>query len=84
MARRNSNSWAAKFRFEAKVTDILRADNGQIEGVVLDNGEVIHSRHVVLALGHSARDTFRMLHKNGVYIEAKPLPLASVLSTRNH
>ncbi|QQD22437.1 hypothetical protein GJQ54_11970 [Oceanospirillaceae bacterium ASx5O] len=62
-------------RFEAKVTDILRADNGQIEGVVLDNGEVIHSRHVVLALGHSARDTFRMLHKNGVYIEAKPFAI---------
>ena len=62
-------------RFECKVTDILRADNGQIEGVVLDNGEVIHSRHVVLALGHSARDTFRMLHKNGVYIEAKPFAI---------
>ncbi len=59
-------------RFESKVTDILRADNGQIEGVVLDNGEIIHSRHVVLALGHSSRDTFRMLHRQGVFIEAKP------------
>ncbi|MBE0484398.1 MAG: NAD(P)/FAD-dependent oxidoreductase [Bacterioplanes sp.] len=59
-------------RFESKVSDILRADNGQIEGVVLDNGEVLHSRHVVLALGHSARDTFRMLHRQGVYVEAKP------------
>lgn len=59
-------------RFESKVSDILRADNGQIEGVVLDNGEVLHSRHVVLALGHSARNTFRMLHRQGVYVEAKP------------
>lgn len=59
-------------RFESKVTDVLRSDSGQVEGVALDNGEVIHSRHVVLALGHSARDTFRMLHRNGVYIEAKP------------
>src|SRR5690606_2278968 len=39
------------------------------------NGEVIHSRHVVLALGHSARDTFRMLHRQGVYIEAKPFAI---------
>ena len=59
-------------RFESKVTNILRAENGQIEGVVLDNGEIIHSRHVVLALGHSSRDTFRMLHRQGVFIEAKP------------
>jgi hypothetical protein len=41
-------------------------------GVVLDNGEQIRSRDVILALGHSSRDTFRMLHKRGVYMEAKP------------
>ena len=59
-------------RFESKVTEILRNEDGQTEGVVLADGEVIHSRHVVLALGHSSRDTFRMLHKKGVYVEAKP------------
>ncbi|WP_282282788.1 NAD(P)/FAD-dependent oxidoreductase [Pseudomonas sp. PS02302] len=58
-------------RFETKVTDLL-IDDGQLEGVVLANGETLHSRHVVLALGHSSRDTFRMLHRQGVYIEAKP------------
>ncbi|HKE97211.1 MAG TPA: FAD-dependent oxidoreductase, partial [Povalibacter sp.] len=54
-------------RFEHKVTDLL-LDGGQIEGVVLENGETIRSRHVVLALGHSSRDTFRMLHRRGVFI----------------
>jgi uncharacterized FAD-dependent dehydrogenase len=58
-------------RFESKVTDLL-IDDGQLEGVVLANGETLHSRHVVLALGHSSRDTFRMLHRQCVFIEAKP------------
>ena len=58
-------------RFEARVTDLL-IDGGQIEGVVLENGGAVRSRHVVLALGHSARDTVRMLHRRGVFIEAKP------------
>ena len=58
-------------RFEARVTDLL-IDGGQVEGVVLENGETVRSRHVVLALGHSARDTVRMLHRRGVFIEAKP------------
>jgi uncharacterized FAD-dependent dehydrogenase len=39
---------------------------------MLSNGELLRSRHVVLAVGHSARDTFEMLHRRGVYIEAKP------------
>ena len=58
-------------RFQEKVTDLL-TDDGQLTGVVLESGEQLHSRHVVLALGHSARDTFRMLHAKGVFMEAKP------------
>ncbi|WP_341959530.1 NAD(P)/FAD-dependent oxidoreductase [Pseudomonas sp. RC10] len=58
-------------RFEQKVTDLLIED-GQLQGVMLGNGERIDSKHVILALGHSARDTFRMLHGRGVYMEAKP------------
>lgn len=58
-------------RFEQKVTDLL-IDGDQLTGVVLQSGEQLHSRHVVLALGHSARDTFRMLHAKGVFMEAKP------------
>lgn len=58
-------------RFEQKVTDLL-INGEQLTGVVLQSGEQLHSRHVVLALGHSARDTFRMLHAKGVFMEAKP------------
>jgi len=61
-------------RFECKVTD-LSIDNGRIEGVALANGEILRSQHVVLALGHSARDTFRMLHARGVHVEAKPFAI---------
>lgn len=61
-------------RFEHKVTDLLIED-GQLQGVVLDNAEQLASRHVVLALGHSARDTFRMLHAKGIYMEAKPFSI---------
>ncbi|WP_268797468.1 NAD(P)/FAD-dependent oxidoreductase [Pseudomonas huanghezhanensis] len=58
-------------RFQQRVTDVLIED-GQLRGIELDGGERIESRHVILALGHSARDTFRMLHSRGVYMEAKP------------
>ncbi|MET0988314.1 MAG: NAD(P)/FAD-dependent oxidoreductase [Steroidobacteraceae bacterium] len=61
-------------RFESRVTDVL-IDDGQVKGVTLASGETIHSGQVVMALGHSARDTFRMLHARGVYIEAKPFAL---------
>ena len=61
-------------RFESKVTDLV-LENGQIRGVVLENGETLASRHVVLALGHSSRDTFRMLERRGVFIEAKPFAI---------
>ena len=61
-------------RFESKVTDLLLADE-RIAGVMLADGSTIHSRHVILALGHSARDTFRMLQRRGVFIEPKPFAL---------
>jgi uncharacterized FAD-dependent dehydrogenase len=46
-----------------------------VVGVELADGERLMSRHVVLAVGHSARDTFQMLHEPGVYIEAKPFSI---------
>ncbi len=58
-------------RFESKVTDLL-LEEGRVQGVQLDDGTTLHSHHVVLALGHSSRDTFRMLHRRGVFIEPKP------------
>jgi uncharacterized FAD-dependent dehydrogenase len=65
-----------EIRFDQKVETIHRVnvsqDCGQITGVTVASGEKIESRHVVLAIGHSARDTFEMLVDQGVYIEAKP------------
>ncbi|OEF01536.1 hypothetical protein A136_02510 [Vibrio crassostreae 9ZC13] len=60
-----------EIRFSTRVDDV-HMENGQITGLTLSNGEEIKSRHVVLAVGHSARDTFEMLYDRGVYMEAKP------------
>ncbi len=72
--RHNIVELGGEIRFEAKVDKLLRED-GQVVGVELANGERLLSRHVVLAVGHSARDTFQMLHEAGVYIEAKPFAI---------
>ena len=69
--REEIKTLGGEVRFESKVSDFI-IENGRIEGVTLADGETLHSRYVVLALGHSSRDTFRKLHERGVYIEAKP------------
>ena len=61
-------------RFESRVEDLLLED-GRVSGVRLGSGEMLHSRYVVLALGHSSRDTFRMLHRRGVFLEPKPFAI---------
>ena len=69
--RQQIEALGGEVRFQQRVTDLMIED-GQLQGVVLDSGERIDSRHVIMALGHSARDTFRMLHGRGVFMEAKP------------
>ncbi len=67
-----------EFRFETRVSDVViseRSCGKRIEGLVLDNGETIEADAVVLALGHSARDTFEMLHRRGVFFEPKPFSI---------
>jgi uncharacterized FAD-dependent dehydrogenase len=76
-----------EIRFEQKVVGIHRENdgvttgetgaegNGQITGIDLGSGETLHSRHIILAIGHSARDSFQMLYDQGVYIEAKPFSI---------
>ena len=63
-----------EIRFSARVDDIL-IENDQVTGVELAGGEIIETNHVSLAIGHSARDTFAMLQKRGVYLEAKPFSI---------
>ncbi|MBL4638032.1 MAG: hypothetical protein COA42_19380 [Alteromonadaceae bacterium] len=64
-----------EIRFDTKVETIHRQADGQITGLTLNNGEELHTRHIILAIGHSARDTFQMLLDQGVYIEAKPFSI---------
>jgi uncharacterized FAD-dependent dehydrogenase len=64
----------AEIRFESKVDNIDIVD-GQVRGVHLEGGEYIATDNVVLAVGHSARDTFEMLFERGVYVEAKPFSI---------
>jgi uncharacterized protein len=62
-------------RFEQAVTNVLIdtvAGEKRIQGVTFADGSVIESQHVIMALGHSARETFAMLHQRGVAMEAKP------------
>ncbi len=62
-------------RFGARVVD-LRIEGGAVRGVVVgDRREEIDAEHVVIAPGHSARDTFAMLHERGVHLEPKPFSI---------
>ena len=72
--RASIESLGGEFRFQNQVTDLV-VENKRIAGVKLANDESIPSDHVVLAVGHSARDTFRMLQDRGVYVEAKPFSI---------
>lgn len=67
-------SLGGEIRFESRVTDIA-IENNQVQGVTLHHGEFIPTNHLVLAVGHSARDTFEMVHKKGIYVEAKPFSI---------
>ncbi|MCH4090013.1 NAD(P)/FAD-dependent oxidoreductase [Acetobacter sp.] len=63
------------YRFYSRVEQLLLDEQRQVRGVRLSDGEDILTRHVVLAVGHSARDTFEMLHAEGVAMEAKPFSI---------
>ncbi|WP_019341761.1 NAD(P)/FAD-dependent oxidoreductase [Stutzerimonas stutzeri] len=69
--REEIKALGGEVRFDSRVVDFIIED-GRIQGVRMADGEELRSRYVVLALGHSSRDTFRVLHERGVYIEAKP------------
>jgi uncharacterized FAD-dependent dehydrogenase len=67
-----------EMRFDTRMEDVLIEEAGgvrQVVGVRLASGEEIPTRHLTIAIGHSARDTFEMLYERGVYIEAKPFSI---------
>ncbi|WJN78754.1 NAD(FAD)-utilizing dehydrogenase, sll0175-related [Burkholderia anthina] len=72
--RASIHELGGEVRFETRVDDI-EIDQGKVRALKLSNGETLRCDRVVLAVGHSARDTFQMLHDRGVYIEAKPFSL---------
>jgi uncharacterized FAD-dependent dehydrogenase len=79
--RASVEALGGEYRFQSKVEDIdiaVSADGSrQVRGVVLADGSHIVTDHVVLAIGHSARDTFQMLFDRGVAIEAKPFSIGA-------
>lgn len=72
--RATIESLGGEIRFQSRVSDV-HLDNGQMRGLRLTDGSEIDCEHVILAIGHSARDTFGMLHERGVHMEAKPLSI---------
>ncbi len=67
--RRQIEKWGGEVRFESQVTGLV-VENGKIAGVEV-NGSRLTGSVVVLAIGHSARDTFQMLDRLSVPMEAK-------------
>jgi uncharacterized FAD-dependent dehydrogenase len=72
--RETIQSLGGEIRFKSRVDDIEIVD-GAVRGVVLAGGERLAADHLILAVGHSARDTFEMIHKRGIHIEAKPFSI---------
>ena len=72
--RKTIERLGGEIRFGQRVQD-LYIERGRVRGVTLAGGEQVCSDHVVLAVGHSARDTFQMVFDRGVFIESKPFSI---------
>ncbi len=72
--RATIQSLGGEIRFQSRVDDFEIVDD-QVRRVVLASGDYICTDHLVLAIEHSARDTFQMIHERGVHVEAKPFSI---------
>lgn len=77
--RETIESLGGEYRFGTRVEDfeVEKTADGQqqLTGLHLSTGEFLPCRHVIMAVGHSARDTFYKLHERGIYVEAKPFAI---------
>jgi uncharacterized FAD-dependent dehydrogenase len=76
--REKIEALGGEYRWESRVVDLeVETVDGErrVKGLHLQTGEFVAATQVVLAIGHSARDTFQMLHDRGVHIEAKPFSI---------
>jgi uncharacterized FAD-dependent dehydrogenase len=76
--RETIEALGGEYRFSTRVDglDVVEeAGTRQLRGLHLSTGDYLEANHVVFAVGHSARDTFEMLHATGVHVEAKPFSI---------
>jgi uncharacterized FAD-dependent dehydrogenase len=77
--RETIESLGGEYRFQTRVDDFDIATgldgSRKLKGLHLSNGEYLPAERVILAVGHSARDTFHQLHDRGVHVEAKPFAI---------
>jgi hypothetical protein len=73
--RATIESLGGEYRWQTRVDDIELDPHRGLRGLHLHDGSFLEADHVVLAVGHSARPTFEMLHARGVHIEAKPFSI---------
>lgn len=77
--RRTIEELGGEYRWETRVDDLeldrLPDGNQRLRGLHLHDGSFLEADQVVMAVGHSARPTFEMLHRRGVYLEAKPFSI---------
>ena len=74
--RNEINRLGGEVRFDSKVTDICRV-NEEIESITINDSEKLETNIVILAIGHSARDTYEMLYERGVHIIQKPFAIGA-------
>jgi uncharacterized FAD-dependent dehydrogenase len=67
-------SWGGTYRFSTTLTDI-NIENNKIKSIVVNNNETIETDILILAIGHSARDTFKMLYEKNINMCPKPFAL---------
>lgn len=72
--RKEMEKLGGNVRFSSQVTDLL-IEEGKIKAVEVNHQEWIRTENVVLAIGHSARDTYEMLYQRGVQLRQKPFSI---------